>query len=74
VFPDHHRFGADDLRRAEELRPRAGLLVTTEKDAARLPPGAFPPGACAVLPVRARLVRGADLLAGDLDRLQGGAR
>jgi tetraacyldisaccharide 4'-kinase len=74
VFPDHHRFAADDLRRAAELRPREGLLVTTEKDAARLPPGAFPPGACAVLPVRARLVRGGELLAGDLDRLQGGAR
>jgi tetraacyldisaccharide 4'-kinase len=73
VFPDHHRYGARDLRRAADLRPRGGVLVTTEKDAARLPPGAFPPGACAVLPVRARIVRGADALAGDLARLTGGA-
>ena len=48
--------------------------ATTEKDAALLPPDAFPPGACAVLPVRARVLRGGELLAADLDRLLEGGR
>lgn len=39
VFPDHHRFQAKDLRRliAPVLSGEARFLVTTEKDAVRLP-------------------------------------
>ena len=53
AFPDHHPYGAaeiDALRR-EAARLRAGL-VTTEKDAVRLPRGLA--AEVAVLPVRAR--------------------
>jgi tetraacyldisaccharide 4'-kinase len=51
AFADHRAYGPDDLSR---LAAEAGglTLVTTEKDAVRLPPGA---PACAVLPVRLRL-------------------
>jgi tetraacyldisaccharide 4'-kinase len=37
-FPDHHRFGAADLQRIEDVARRAGAdyLLTTEKDVARL--------------------------------------
>jgi tetraacyldisaccharide 4'-kinase len=38
AFPDHHPFGAPDLRRLEALAQRR-LLVTTAKDAVRLPTG-----------------------------------
>jgi tetraacyldisaccharide-1-P 4'-kinase len=43
VFPDHHRFGPADLDRVAERARAAGAraLVTTAKDAVRLPaPGA----------------------------------
>jgi len=40
AFPDHHRFTDSDIRGALDAANRAGaaLLVTTEKDAVRLPP------------------------------------
>ena len=38
-FPDHHAFSEAELRRLERERARLGaVLVTTEKDFARLPP------------------------------------
>jgi tetraacyldisaccharide 4'-kinase len=39
-YPDHHRYGAADLRRlvAEQRRQGAALVVTTQKDAVKLPP------------------------------------
>lgn len=38
-FADHHRFSARDLRRlAAEARALGATLVTTRKDAVRLPP------------------------------------
>ncbi|RYZ41370.1 MAG: tetraacyldisaccharide 4'-kinase [Myxococcaceae bacterium] len=40
LFPDHHRFTLDELRDVEARARRQGaLVVTTEKDAVRLPPG-----------------------------------
>jgi tetraacyldisaccharide 4'-kinase len=40
-FPDHHRFGGDELRELERQASEAGAwLVTTEKDAVRCPEGA----------------------------------
>jgi len=40
LFPDHHRFTADELRDVEARATRHGArVVTTEKDAVRLPPG-----------------------------------
>ncbi|CAM3238243.1 tetraacyldisaccharide 4'-kinase [Corallococcus sp. ZKHCc1 1396] len=40
LFPDHHRFTADELRNVEaRARQQGALVVTTEKDAVRLPPG-----------------------------------
>ncbi|RKH18621.1 tetraacyldisaccharide 4'-kinase [Corallococcus sp. CA047B] len=40
LFPDHHRFTADELRDVEARARREGaLVVTTEKDAVRLPQG-----------------------------------
>lgn len=35
-FPDHHRYSTGDI---EKLRARGAPLLTTEKDAVRLPPG-----------------------------------
>ncbi|QDE69672.1 tetraacyldisaccharide 4'-kinase [Myxococcus xanthus] len=40
LFPDHHRFTADELRDVQARAARQGArVVTTEKDAVRLPPG-----------------------------------
>nr|WP_225937620.1 tetraacyldisaccharide 4'-kinase [Myxococcus sp. RHSTA-1-4] len=40
LFPDHHRFTAEELRDVEARAARQGArVVTTEKDAVRLPPG-----------------------------------
>ncbi|RKH23362.1 tetraacyldisaccharide 4'-kinase [Corallococcus praedator] len=40
LFPDHHRFTADELRDvAARARREGALVVTTEKDAVRLPQG-----------------------------------
>nr|WP_244237422.1 tetraacyldisaccharide 4'-kinase [Corallococcus llansteffanensis] len=40
LFPDHHHFTADELRGVEaRARQQGALVVTTEKDAVRLPPG-----------------------------------
>jgi tetraacyldisaccharide 4'-kinase len=50
AFADHHRYGAGDLARLEALaRRHDARLVTTEKDAVRLPPDAPP---VEVVPVR----------------------
>ncbi|AGC46450.1 tetraacyldisaccharide 4'-kinase [Myxococcus stipitatus DSM 14675] len=40
LYPDHHRFTAEELRDVEARAARCGgRVVTTEKDAVRLPPG-----------------------------------
>lgn len=60
-FRDHHRFTEREL---DDLRRAGARLVTTEKDAARLPPG-FPATA---LPVELRIVRGEEALGTALAR------
>lgn len=42
IFPDHHRFVETDLRRIESAGDGYDALVTTEKDAVRLPDGWSP--------------------------------
>jgi tetraacyldisaccharide 4'-kinase len=62
-FPDHHRFSAAELRAVQERAAALGArLVTTEKDAARLPAG-FP---ALALPLELRLLSGAAELAAAL--------
>ncbi|MFP2898650.1 tetraacyldisaccharide 4'-kinase [Corallococcus sp. 4LFB] len=40
LFPDHHRFSAEELRQVEaRARQQGARIVTTEKDAVRLPAG-----------------------------------
>jgi tetraacyldisaccharide 4'-kinase len=40
LFPDHHRFTAEELRQVEaRARQQGARVVTTEKDAVRLPAG-----------------------------------
>ncbi|AKQ65271.1 Tetraacyldisaccharide 4'-kinase [Myxococcus hansupus] len=40
LYPDHHRFTAEELRDVQSRAARQGArVVTTEKDAVRLPPG-----------------------------------
>jgi tetraacyldisaccharide 4'-kinase len=53
ALPDHHRFGARDLARVARAVEEhgAGLVVTTEKDAVRLPAGT----GWAVLPMEAAI-------------------
>jgi tetraacyldisaccharide 4'-kinase len=74
IFPDHHRFTAADLRRLLALRPARGALVTTEKDAARLPSGWAPPGGVLVAVSELRIWRGEAELLDDLERLVPGNR
>jgi tetraacyldisaccharide 4'-kinase len=51
-FADHHRYSAEDVRRAEAQATRAGadVLVTTEKDLPRLPGTLLPVVALRVAP------------------------
>jgi tetraacyldisaccharide 4'-kinase len=68
AFPDHHVYDPGDLRGLEGRARAAGadLLVTTEKDAVRLPgPLGLPLWA---LSVRVRLGEGAEGWAAELDR------
>jgi tetraacyldisaccharide 4'-kinase len=64
LFPDHHRFTAAEVEAAlARLAPEgADLLVLTEKDAVRLPPGVLADGRLAVLRVDTEVVGGAESL------------
>lgn len=68
-FPDHATPSPEQLAaaRAEASNRGAELLITTEKDAIKVP-GLW------TLSIEARLIRGEDLLDAALDRLLGGAR
>jgi tetraacyldisaccharide 4'-kinase len=63
TFPDHHRYNGADLARLEgrATAARAHLVVTTEKDLARLPAGASFTRNVAAL-VMGLTVRGDDIL------------
>ena len=75
TFPDHHPYGPADLARVDAAAREAGadLLVTTEKDAVRMPAGlsSWP---VFVLRVDLEITEGADLLERLLMPLVGGAR
>jgi tetraacyldisaccharide 4'-kinase len=82
IFPDHHPFTEGELGRVlrEAETARCELVVTTEKDAVRLPPGAAAdPRVCAVR-IEAEILRGGDELEAALDaalaapRVPGAAR
>jgi tetraacyldisaccharide 4'-kinase len=75
VFPDHHRFGPGDLEgvlRAADAA-RCELVVTTEKDAVRLPAGAAADPRVRALRIEAELLRGAESLDPALDAALGAA-
>jgi tetraacyldisaccharide 4'-kinase len=69
LFRDHHRFGPDDL--ADALRAaeasRCDLVVTTEKDAVRLPPDAAADPRLRAVRIEAEIVRGEEILDAALD-------
>lgn len=79
VFPDHHPYDRADLLRVDRaaLETRAELIVTTEKDAVRMPVGregdALPCPAL-VLGVDLEITEGADVLDGLLIGRGGGTR
>jgi tetraacyldisaccharide 4'-kinase len=73
VFPDHHRFEAADLAgalRAAEAA-RCELVVTTEKDAVRLPAAAAADPRVRAVRIEAEVVRGGELLDAALDAALG---
>lgn len=67
--PDHHRFTGADLDEALRAADRAGCarVVTTEKDAVRLPAGAARDPRLAVVRIRAEILRGEGVLDAALD-------
>jgi tetraacyldisaccharide 4'-kinase len=67
--PDHHRFTERDLEEALGAADRAGAarVVTTEKDAVRLPALAARDPRLAVVRISAEIVRGAESLDAALD-------
>lgn len=64
LFPDHHPFSPSDasgaFRDAEDAR--CDLVVTTEKDAVRLPPGAAAHERLRAVRIEAEIVRGGEVL------------
>ncbi len=73
IFPDHHRFVLADLegalRRADAAR--CDLVVTTEKDAVRLPTAAAGDPRLRAVRIDAEIVRGAEVLDAALDSVLG---
>jgi tetraacyldisaccharide 4'-kinase len=68
-FGDHHRFSEAEVRAALDGAARAGcpLVVTTEKDAVRLPAGVAGDPRLAVLRISAEVTGGAGVLDAALD-------
>ncbi|HSM93570.1 MAG TPA: tetraacyldisaccharide 4'-kinase [Anaeromyxobacteraceae bacterium] len=67
--PDHHRFSRGDVEEALREAARSGCarIVTTEKDALRLPADLAAHPSIAVLRIRAEIVRGGEGLDAALD-------
>lgn len=63
-FPDHHWYGEAELREVGEqaLRKGAEFIITTEKDAIRIPPGTKSPVELLYLTVKMKIVRGEEIL------------
>jgi tetraacyldisaccharide 4'-kinase len=72
-YPDHHPFTEAELQEALAAARAAGCawLVTTEKDAVRLPPRWAGEEALRVVRIDAEVVRGADLLQQALEEVLG---
>ncbi len=73
-FPDHHRFTGPEVEDALARASAAGarLVVTTEKDAVRLPPDLAGDARIRALRVEAEVLRGEAELAAALDAALGG--
>jgi tetraacyldisaccharide 4'-kinase len=69
LFPDHHRFDGADVGSAVRAADaaRCDLVVTTEKDAVRLPAGAAADPRLRVVRIEAEILHGADELDAALD-------
>jgi tetraacyldisaccharide 4'-kinase len=69
IYPDHHRFGPADLAdaRGAARDARCELVVTTEKDAVRLPPAAAADPRLRAVRIEAEIVRGGEILEAALD-------
>jgi tetraacyldisaccharide 4'-kinase len=68
-FADHHRYAPEDWGHIARAAQGAELIVTTEKDAVKLPP---PPAGCvpvAVLPCELEILEGEADVSAALDRL-----
>ncbi|NOX97231.1 MAG: tetraacyldisaccharide 4'-kinase [Nitrospirae bacterium] len=63
-FPDHHWYREAELREVgeEALRKGAEYIVTTEKDAVRIPPGTKLPRALLYLTIKLKIVQGEKVL------------
>ncbi len=63
-FPDHHWYKETELREVgeEALRRQAELIITTEKDAVRIPPGTKSPVELLYLKIKLRIVKGEEVL------------
>jgi tetraacyldisaccharide 4'-kinase len=72
-YPDHHRFTGGEAREALDAAAGEGcdLVVTTEKDALRLPAAAARDPRLAVVRIAAEIVGGEEVLDGLLDGLLG---
>ncbi len=75
-FPDHHPFTEAELRDtlAAAERARCEVVVTTEKDAVRLPPGVAGDGRLRVVRIDAAVVAGEQVLEEALEEAVGGWR
>ncbi len=75
AFPDHHRFAEAEVAAALEAAGKAGaeLLVTTEKDAVRLPVGVAGDQRIRVVRIDVEVLRGDEVLGEALDAALGGA-
>ena len=71
LFPDHHRFAPADLEGALRAADaaRCDLVVTTEKDAVRLPPAAAADPRLRAVRIEAEIVRGEEVLDAALDEI-----
>jgi tetraacyldisaccharide 4'-kinase len=69
LFPDHHRFAAEDVAAAllEVHAGRCDFVVTTEKDAVRLPPALAADPRVRAVRIRAEIVQGEEELEAGID-------
>lgn len=73
VLPDHHDYDASDFGALKRnlAEHRAEVLLTTDKDAVKIPPGTFAPDTCCVLEIGIDFVDRADIFWGIIARSVG---